>query len=76
MEEFFLRIIGSLDLSLIVHEVKGPEALKTEGAKLFEKILMCLKTGQNDPKCPEFCLRPLWQHFFMELAHKVFLIFL
>ena len=31
----------------------GTITTQTEGAKFFEKILACLKTGQNDPKHPD-----------------------
>ena len=52
----------------ILHEVEGPEVLKVERAKFFEKILTCLKTGQNDPKWPDLPVLSLWQQFFLELT--------
>ena len=53
--------ISLLDLFHILHVVEGLELFKTEGTRFSERILACLKMGQNVSKCPDLSIRPLRQ---------------
>lgn len=52
-----------------MHEVEGPEVLKTDETEFNEKIFAWQKEGPKRPKWSDLSVRTLGQHYFSGLPH-------
>ena len=66
-DSIFLRI-GSLVFLCILHEVEGPQVLKTDVAEFFGKIFACAKTKLRQPGfLRKFSLAWKWANLWLNL---------